>query len=249
MAETQLGLLGGFTLEVDGVAVDPPVGTQHLLACLALRGPAPRPHIGALLWPDLSESRSLACLRTVLWRVNKTLPGVVSTTRSDLALSRQVQLDITDVTRLASRYAHPPPSTSGEPDVERILTSRARLCSGPLLPGWYEDWVVEERDRLEQLRLHALESCAVWLLKAGETELALELALEAVRTEPLRESAAGTLISVHIAEGNMWEAFREFESYRHKVLAELGLPPSGRVSGLLPPEWRAVYESPIHPTR
>lgn len=248
MADIRLGLLGGFILLVDGAPVHLPTGGRQLLACLALHGSAPRPLLAARLWPDLPEHRALACLRTAIWRLASALPAAVTRTGPDVGLSPRVRLDVTAVPILASRFAHSPPDDGPtEADLERIVASSSTLCSGPLLPGWYEDWVVEERGRLEQLRLHALESCASWLLHAGETELALELALEAVHTEPLRESAAGTLISVHIAEGNMWDAFREFETYRHRVLTELGLPPSGRVAGLFPPEWRARHQETFSP--
>jgi DNA-binding SARP family transcriptional activator len=34
------------------------------------------------------------------------------------------------------------------------------------------------------------------------------------RADPLRESAHGALIAVHLAEGNQSDALREFERYR-----------------------------------
>ena len=72
-----------------------------------------------------------------------------------------------------------------------------------LLPGWYDDWVIFERERLRQLRLHALEHTARLLLERRDLKTALQLALEAVRTEPLRETATALLMSVYLAEGNV----------------------------------------------
>ena len=57
-----------------------------------------------------------------------------------------------------------------------------------LLLGWYDDWVVIERERLTQLHLTALESLSDRLLSDGEHAKALQVALAAVQVDPLRES-------------------------------------------------------------
>jgi DNA-binding SARP family transcriptional activator len=120
------------------------------------------------------------------------------------------------------------------PDVSWLRDRVHHLWSGDLLPGWYDDWVLHERERLRQLRLHALERAARIFLQERELDLAVALALEAVSAEPLRESANAVLISVYLAEGNVVDALRRYEQFRGQLHLELGLDPSPTMATLLP---------------
>jgi DNA-binding SARP family transcriptional activator len=104
-----------------------------------------------------------------------------------------------------------------------------RTLSGELLPGWYDDWVMVEAEDWRQLRLHALETLAGRLVDEERFGDAAASALAAVRAEPLRETARGALIRVHLAEGNQSEAIREYDRYRDLLLTELGLEPTDKL--------------------
>ncbi|HEY6203669.1 MAG TPA: bacterial transcriptional activator domain-containing protein [Candidatus Limnocylindria bacterium] len=86
---------------------------------------------------------------------------------------------------------------------------RHALTGGELLADWCDEWVLLERERLRQLRLHALEVLTQRLVTVGRYADAMEVALAALRSEPLRESAHRAVISVHLAEGNRSEALRQ----------------------------------------
>jgi DNA-binding SARP family transcriptional activator len=108
-----------------------------------------------------------------------------------------------------------------------------RLGGGDLLLGWYEDWVLVERERLRQLRLHALEALSGLLLAVGDLPTAVEAALAAVAIEPLRESAHRAVIQAHLAEGNRVEALRQYASLRQLLRDEVGVEPSTLAADLL----------------
>jgi DNA-binding SARP family transcriptional activator len=95
-----------------------------------------------------------------------------------------------------------------------------------LLPDWYDDWVLVERERFRQLRLHALERVCDRLIAAGRYSEALQAALAAVAAEPLRESANRYVIEVHLREGNLAEAISHHRSYCRLLQDELGVSPS-----------------------
>jgi DNA-binding SARP family transcriptional activator len=103
-----------------------------------------------------------------------------------------------------------------------------------LLPDWYEDWVLMERERLRQLHLHALELLCQTLSQAGQHTQAIQAGLAGVRGEPLRESAQRVLIEAHLREGNRSEALRQYATFRKLLRAELDLEPS--------PALRAIVE-------
>ena len=119
-------------------------------------------------------------------------------------------------------------------DDDRVIAGIGTLWAGGLLPGWYDDWVVFERERLHQLRLHALERTVSVLLGRGRLEIALQVALEAVRAEPLRETSTAALMSVYLAEGNVVDALHRYDVFRSLLAQELGLAPSPRLERLLP---------------
>ena len=90
-----------------------------------------------------------------------------------------------------------------------------------LLPGWYDDWVVLEQERWDQLRLHALEAAAEVLLCRGQHVLALEASLVAARSELFRESAHRVIIRVYLAEGNWGAAMQHYQDYQRMLRREL----------------------------
>jgi DNA-binding SARP family transcriptional activator len=106
------------------------------------------------------------------------------------------------------------------------------LRAGDLLPGWYEDWVLAERDRLRQLRLHTLEFLCERLTRIGMYAAAVQAGLAVVREDPLRESAHRVLVGAYAAEGNYGEAIRQYRLFRQLLQAELGLKPSAKMQEL-----------------
>jgi hypothetical protein len=102
-----------------------------------------------------------------------------------------------------------------------------------LLPGWYDDWALMERERIRQRLLHALEALSVRLISLGRYGEAVDAALLTVGADPLRESAQRVLIEAHIAESNLVEARRSYLAYRDLARRELGIEPSSELLALL----------------
>lgn len=229
----RLSLLGGWQLVQEGVTLHLPASGQRLLAFLCLHGRSSRSRLAGTLWPESSERHAYGSLRSALWRIHKSGAGLLVADGDQLVLDASVDVDVRDLLRdirgLLDGVAPP-----REPGVPRYL------LEGELLPGWYDDWVLFERERLRQLRLHALEALALSLAGEGRFAAAVEAGLAAVRTEPLRESAHRVVVRVHLAEGNVTEAFRQYEACRRLFAAELGLEPSALLTGLLPTARPAV---------
>jgi DNA-binding SARP family transcriptional activator len=225
----RLELLDGFRLEVDGGPVATLNSAQRLVAYLALHGPVARVVAAGTLWADVPEEQALASLRTAMWRCNRAVNGLVTAGQSRLALARDVTVDVAELTASAAVVL----DRSGFGAAASSAGSYAELRPRELLPGWYDDWVLFERERLRHLRLHALEAASGRLADDGHHAAALELALEAVRTEPLRESAHRAVIAVHLAEHNAAEAVRSFRRFRDLLVDELGVEPSDDLAGLV----------------
>jgi DNA-binding SARP family transcriptional activator len=233
-----VALLDGFSLDVgdsrSGPATeDLPRGVQRLVARLSLGSRPSRAAIAGELWPDVPEEHAHGSLRSALWRLHKAVPGLVDTSGGALGLAAGVQVDVRDFTAWAASVLDP----CARPE---SLVAHGVALEGELLPGWYDDWVLLERERLRQLRLRALEVLAEKLVSAGRHGEAIDVAFAAVRGEPLRESARRVLVRAHLAEGNLVEAIREYDTFCTMLADELGVRPTAQLRRLVL-QWRPGF--------
>lgn len=209
-----LKLFGCWDLNVSGRSVELGSREQRLVALLALRGRRPRPYIAGTLWPTSTEPRAQASLRAAVLRSRQAVPGLLDAGRATVALAADVTVDVHELLHVTE---------NGHGDTADPERTMALLVAGELLPGWYEDWVLFEKERLQHVRLRALESLAQRQLAAGRADLALAAALEAVTIEPLRESAHALTIRAHLLAGNRSAAVREYRRYKASLERELGI--------------------------
>ena len=236
-------LLGGFAVEPGGTEPGAtlaglPHGVRRLVAYLGLSGRLPRAAVAGHLWPDVPEEHAQGSLRSALWRLHKVAPGLVEVSGGALFLARGVRVDVREFTQWARCVLDPGTDVGGIASVDRGLP-------GELLPGWYDEWVLLERERLCQLRLHALEAWAGKLAAAGRYGEAIQAACAAVGVEPLRESAHRALVRVHLAQGNVAEAVRAYESFRALLAADLGVEPTAQMDALVCRFRRSAAAHPI----
>jgi DNA-binding SARP family transcriptional activator len=227
-----LALLGGFECLHRGRSVSLPLGSQRLLALLALqKSGIHRAVAGERLWPDSTPGRAAANLRSALWR-GKRLgdTATICSTGPRLCLAPTVHVDLQQVMDQHRRLVRTRPcaSTSDHLALVRVLTRQ-------LLPEWSEDWLVFERERWHQFRLHALENLAAQLQNEQRYLDALQTALAAIAIEPIRETAHRIVIGIHLAEGNTASALKHYQHYRGLLQRELGVVPSVQMDQLVHP--------------
>lgn len=221
LADDVVYLLGETSVLQGGRRMAVPEGCKRLLAFVALqRGRVDRRHAAGSLWPDGSEDRASGNLRSTLWRLRGAGIGVLESDKSSIFLRERTTTDLEALCAWADRLIA---GTTTEMDlhVPAWTTTVAEL-----LPGWYDEWVIFERERIRQRMLHALEVLSRVLRASGRYGEAIDAAMDAVTFEPLRESAHRALAEAHFAEGNVIEARRAFLRYRDLARRELGVEPS-----------------------
>ena len=229
-----LRMLGGFQLDIGGRRYDIALGSQRLLAFLALnRRPLLRSHVAGVLWPDVGDRRAAGNLRSALWRLPLPWHVVTEGPYGTLQLDALVGVDLESATTLAKRWID---GTAAEDDTAQSLV----MLQEDLLPDWYDDWVDAHRERFRQLRLHGLEAMAQQLSREGRFGEAAQAALAAVEGDPMRESAQRALINVHVAEGNTVEALRQVRRFERILRDELGITSSGLADLIPSPPRRAI---------
>ena len=223
----RLALLEAFEVSNGAGPLTLSLPVQRLLAFLALRGrPSRRAYIACTLWIDSTEDHAFGSLRSALWRLRRDGHCLVEEANGRLRLSPDVRVDVDEAAAAAHRLLDPA-SEIDDVDKDRVF------LGGELLPDWYDDWVVLERERFRQLRVHALERLCERLTSERRFTEAVETGLAAVEGEPLRESAHRVLIHAHLAEGNAAEALRQYHVFCGLLHDRLGLEPSGQMDALV----------------
>lgn len=220
----ELRLLGCFGLAVGGAAVAVSRTGQRLLARIALSGWAEsRTTLAGTLWPEHREPRAQANLRGALWRLPVPVRDHLIMGTWSVGFDDDWTVDVATAARIARTPAPAGAGRVGDVDVFRL----------DLLPDWDEAWLVIERERHRQLRLHALEDLAARNLEDDRPLDAVDCALLCVAAEPLRESAQTLVVRSHLAAGNRAAALTSFERFRALLADELDVAPSNELCSLV----------------
>lgn len=222
--EWELRLLGCWQLLCDGHLVSVGARQQRLITALALVGQRSRTYLAGLLWPNSPEHQASGSLRSTVFKVRHQLPGLLSDSLDPVALAPTVAVDIHELRRSAEDART---GTAINPGIAE------RLYSAELLPGWYDDWVIFEQERLRELRIAALEAIARHYLCTDEPDAAVAAAMHAAAIEPLRESAHALMIRGQIHAGNAAGAYRTLQDFRRRLREEMGLEPSRRLEAAI----------------
>jgi DNA-binding SARP family transcriptional activator len=211
-----------------GRRLNVPESSKRLLAFVALHGGrVDRSRAAGTLWPCGSDNRAAGNLRSALWRLKGAGIEVIEASKAVLSLKPGT---ITDTHQLCDWAARAIEGRVTDADL-RILHWDPEAAD--ILPGWYDDWVICERERIRQRLLHGLEAVGHQLLRQQRPADAIEAAMEAVRIEPLRESSQRLLVEAHLAERNYGEALRTYRTYAQLLNQELGIRPGVALSSLV----------------
>lgn len=234
-------LLDAFAVTEDGIERGLSAAAQRLVALVALHGrPVRRDYAATTLWPHLDARIAGASLRSTLSRVRSASPYLMLAGSGDLGLADGVCVDVFEFDDAAS---HVIDGTDGANACDIVWRGR---FTAELLPGWDDEWVLFERERLREVGLHAIEAQAAQLASEGQFTRAITAAYTAIGLDPLRESAVRTLIEIHLAEGNRAQVARCYMEFRHRLRAALGIEPSGELTRVISGLIVAETGRPLH---
>ncbi|MFN8454180.1 MAG: BTAD domain-containing putative transcriptional regulator [Anaerolineae bacterium] len=242
----KLYLLGGFRLLAD----DTPVTAlntprlQALLAYLALHrhAPQPRAHLAFLFWPDSSEAQARTNLRYLLHQLRQALPQVEQYLHTgDGALHWRADapftLDVADFEQAITEANRA--EQAGNPAEMRATLERAvSLYQGDLLPSCYDEWLLSERERLQQACITILERLILLLESQRDYPSAIAYSQRLLRHDPLHEAGYHHLMRLHAASGDRVGALRVYHTCVTVLQRELAVEPSAII--------RAEYERLWH---
>ena len=200
---------------------------ETLLAYLVLHRDAaqPRQRLAFLLWPDSSEHQARTNLRHVLHNLRRALP------QAD---------DFIEVTARTLRWRPDSPMWLDVAAFEEALDRGALregvdLYAGELLQGSYDGWLLDERARLQERFIDALDRLSADLEERGDHAEAIAFAERLLRADPLREATYRRLMRLHDARGDRARALHVYHGCAAALERGLGVAPSAAT--------RATYEA------
>lgn len=230
-------LMGGFRVFRGQGVVPIRPSVARLIARLGLKGAQPRNDLTNCLWPDSPTAVGLSALRTVLTRARLDAPGLIVSEGRVLRLAT-THCDLCAVQRWAAEVL-----AGGDPEIF------PKGLGEELLSAWDDPWLVEEREHVRLLQLHALDALSQRLMLGGLLSRAAQTAMAAARIDPLRESTTRLLIEVHLRQGNELDAVRRFRHYEALLRREFGLMPGPALRTLIAPVMAARLDQPIDSRR
>jgi DNA-binding SARP family transcriptional activator len=120
-----------------------------------------------------------------------------------------------------------------EPQVLENLVAALNHYRRDLLLGWYDSWVLSERERLRLLCLRGYRRLMSHHAAVGDVENALAAGHAALRIEPLQELIQQRVIELYRASGQHAAAIRQYERLTALLRSELGIAPSKNTRALV----------------
>lgn len=239
MAFLQVRLFGRLTIESNGT---PLVGMEankvQELLCYLLLHPERAHHremLATLLWSEADSAQSRKYLRQSLWQLQVAVEAALGSDSPRLALvdADWVKLNPqagcwTDVASFEQAYAQVE-GMSGHQlrgPTAAAIEDALQHYRGELLEGWYQDWCIYERERLNEMYLALLEKLMDYCEANGGYEAGLGYGQRILRYDRARERTHRRLMRLHYLAGDRTGALRQYARCVSALAGELGVEPS-----------------------
>ena len=221
MSEFRFYLLGPLEIRSGYQPLLPPptIKSKSLLAYIILHRTQTlsRDGLAALFWGDRTERKARRSLATALWHIRSCLgdENLLLSDHFTLQVNPEVSLWL-DVEEFEV-FAQGKESNSLQKAVEHYR--------GMLLEGYYDDWIINLRYRLETLYLDALNHLMMIHEASGAHSETLSIALRLLENDPLREEAYRTAMRAYCSLGQRNAALALYHKAEVYLRQELGVAP------------------------
>jgi DNA-binding SARP family transcriptional activator len=190
--------------------------------------PQPRQRIAGLFWPESTDGQALTNLRRELHQLRQVLgdePSLV-VTPADLCWrdteTCRVDLRVFSAEREAALMA----AAAG--DDEGVLAHAAGAIAeyrGDLLPGGYEDWLLDARSEIERQCVGLCDLLGETRARGGDLTGAVDVARRRIQLQPLEEVGYRTLMQLQAELGDRAGAVSTYHHCASVLERELGVAP------------------------
>ena len=237
--QIRIQLLGDFSVRrLDGSTVGSHEWrtgkTMDLLRLLAIDNgrPVRIASLLARLWPDVSDARAKASLRTAASQIRRAVGTNCVARQPGNLLLTDCWVDVGEF--LSIHAAVQRAALQHEP---ADVLHQAKLAERLYRDDFHaydddSDWATQERDLLSHARHEVLTDAAEAAIELGRFREAIGFASLASRIDASAESPHRSLMRAHAELGEIGSALRVFEAYRARLAEELGADPSPQTTQL-----------------
>lgn len=201
----------------------------------------PRETLASLLWPDTTTVQSKKNLRHTFWQLQSAL-GFQNERVNDrillvepdwVQLNPEVALWL-DVAVFEQAYnlVQKTPGQELNSSQAKMLQDAVQLYQGPLLEGWYQDWCLWERERLQSIYLSILDKLMSYCEVHSDYETSLLYGMRIMSYDRARERTHRRIMRLYYLTGDRAEALRQYDRCAAALEEELGVQPSKSTGAL-----------------
>lgn len=205
---------------------------------LMMKKPITKDHIGGVFWPHIEEQSKIKMrFKNDIYRLRRAVGRETILFENELYhFNRSVDFEY-DVDAFESLLFQAKLTTDANIQIE-LLQRAVGLVHGPFLEDIDAIWVWPERERLNQLFLHALLDLAELLKKENLKDEALAIYQRAFEHDPTFEEAYLHSMKLYVQLNDRVSAIRLYETYKEMMVQKFDLPPS--------PDLEDFYKSLLH---
>lgn len=219
---------------------------QELLSYLLVyrNRPHSREMLASLLWGAYSTEKSKKYLRQALWHLQNALEpktgagemgfgGVLLIENEWVQLNAEAEMWL-DVAEFEQAFALAQGMTGAnmsEPSVE-ALQRAVQIYRGDLLEGWYQDWCLFERERLQNIYFLILDKLMSYCEAHHDYEKGQIYGSLILRHDHARERTHRQLMQFYYNAGDRTAALRQYERCTAALDEELSVKPERATTAL-----------------
>lgn len=195
-----------------------------------------RETLASMLWEDKPTAQARKYLRQTLWQLQSFLEAAVRpfengrmlTVDDDwvsLNASAQIRVDAEDFEE-AHRLTQGIAGRDLAAEQAASLCDAVKLYRGDLLEGWYRDWCLFERERLQNMYLEMLDKLVDCCTVKQEYTVGLGYAEQILRHDRARERTHRRMMRLYYLAGDRTGALRQYERCVAALAEELNVRPA-----------------------
>ena len=226
----QIRLLGQFDVRADGKRVTiPSRAAQSLFAYLALSAGKThrREKLAGIFWPETSDEHGRKSLRQELWRIRKAIPAPRDI-GSDYLISDEFTVGFD---READYWLDAEEVQKPELDLQALISNVSHY-HGELLPGFYEEWILLERDRIRSVFDARMEQLTDQLVAAQRWSAVQEQSERWLSLGNVPEAAYRALMLSYGARGNIAQVSSVYRRCVADLHEQFDVEPSAETQAL-----------------
>ena len=195
----------------------------------------PRETLASILWPETTTTQSKKNLRQALWQLQSALGSQIESANDRLLLvepdwvklnsEADLRLDVA-VFEQVYNLVQKTPGQELDRSTAELLQETVQLYQGSLLEGWYQDWCLIERERLQSMYLAMLDKLMSYCEVQHDYETGLLYGMRIMCYDRARERTHRRMMRLYYLIGDRAEALRQYERCAAALEEELDISPS-----------------------